>query len=190
MGAFDHIVLLLSFVYALAIAHLLSTTALIFRESAHVRFSGLHTFWMLNALAVIMANWIGFWDMRALPSWNVPTIFFTFLVSFTNYLQAALVCPEVKAGEPLDLVDFAERQRTRYVGAALASVITAAIGNAVYGAMFGSLTLNLENLAVVPMGIAVLAALIWPQRWVQWAAAGVMTVNWIIYFAGIQGALK
>src|SRR5579872_1695419 len=123
MGAFDHIVLLLSFVYALAIAHLLSTTALIIRESTRVRFSGLHAFWMANALAVIMANWIGFWDMRGLPSWNVASIFFTFLTGFTNYLGAALVCPEVKQGEPLDLVAFAATQRTRYVGACLASVV-------------------------------------------------------------------
>jgi hypothetical protein len=190
MGAFDHIVVLLSFVYALATAHLLSTTALIIRESAHVRFSGLHAFWMLNALAVIMANWIGFWDMRGLPSWNIASILFTFLTGFTNYLQAALVCPEVRPGEPLDLVAFATRQRTRYVGAALASVILAAVGNAVYGALFGNLTLDLENLVVVPMLAAVIAALIWPQRWVQWAAAGVITLNWIVYFAGVQPALK
>jgi hypothetical protein len=190
MGAFDHIVLLLSFVYALATAHLLSTTALIIRESAHVRFSGIHAFWMVNALAVIMANWIGFWDMRGLPAWNVASIFFTFLTSFTNYLQAALVCPEVKQGEPLDLVEFAARQRTRYVGAALASVVMAGVGNAVYGAIFGNLTLDIENFAVVPMLAAVLAALIWPQRQVQWAVAGVLTVNWIVYFAGIQPALK
>jgi len=190
MGAFDHIVLLLSFVYALAMAHLLSTTALIIRESAHVRFSGLHAFWMLNAVAVIMANWIGFWDMRGMPSWDVASIFFTFLTSFTNYLQAALVCPEVKPGEPLDLVDFAARQRTRYVGVALASVLMAGLGNAVYGAIWGNLTLDVENLAVVPMLAAVVAALIWRQRQVQWAAAGVMTVSWIVYFADMQPALK
>jgi Na+/citrate or Na+/malate symporter len=181
---------LLSFVYALAMAHLLSTTALIIRESGHVRFSGLHAFWMLNALAVIMANWIGFWDMRGLPTWSIASIFFTFVTGFTNYLGAALVCPEVRAGEPLDLVDFAARQRTRYVGAALASVIVAAVGNAVYGAMFGNPILDVENLAVLPMLAAVVAALIWPQRQVQWAAAGVLTVTWIVYFTSLQPALK
>jgi hypothetical protein len=190
MGAFDHIILLLSFVYALAIAHLLSTTALIIREIDHVRFSGLHAFWMVNALAVIMANWISFWDMRSLPSWSVPTIFFTFAMAFTNYLGAALVCPEVTRGEPLDLVEFAERQRTRYVGATVASCVMAVVANAVYGSVFGLVTWDLANLVVIPMVALSLAALIWPQRWVQWSVAGLLTLVWVVYFAVVQGAIR
>ena len=190
MGAFDHIILLLSFVYALAIAHLLSTTALIMRESGRVRFSALHAFWMVNALAVIMANWISFWDMRSLPSWSVATIFFTFAMAFTNYLQAALVCPEVKAGEPLDLVAFAAGQRTRYVAAFLASVVFAVAANAVYGSIYGIVTWDIANLAVAPMAPVAIAALIWPHRWAQWAAAVLIAADWIAYFALVQPALR
>lgn len=56
MHAFDHIILLLSFVYALAIAHLLSTTAMLIRRSATVRFSWLHGFWMVFAVLTIVSD--------------------------------------------------------------------------------------------------------------------------------------
>jgi hypothetical protein len=190
MGAFDHIILLLSFVYALAIAHLLATTAQLIRESERVRFSGLVAFWMVNSLASIMANWISFWDMRGLPSWSVGTILFTFVIAFTNYLAAALACPEVVRGEPLDLVDFARRQRPRYVGAFLAIVVVALAANWVYGSMYGMVTWDLANLAVLPMLALTVAALIWPQRWVQWTVAGLMTVIWVVYFVVVQPPIR
>jgi hypothetical protein len=189
LGAFDHIILLLSFVYALAIAHLLSTTAMLIRRSAEVRFSALNAFWMLNALVVIMANWLSFWDLRTLPRWSVATIFFTFVIAFTNYLQAALVCPEADGEGHLDLVEFQSRQRTRIAGSFLASGVTALVANFAYGRVFGVVTWDKQNLAVIPMLVGCLIALIWRARWAQIAAAIVIASAWAYYFAALQGDL-
>jgi hypothetical protein len=190
MGAFDHIILLLSFVYALAIAHLLSTTAMLIRNSGLVRFSTAHAFWMLIALITIIANWIGFWDLRTLPSWSVATIFFTFAMAAANYLQAALVSPEVVTGEPLDLVEFQARQRLRILGSFAASGVFALIANAVYGAVFGAVTWGAENIAVAPMLLGTVIAMIWRARWAQLIGPLAVSGGWLFYFLDLQGAVR
>jgi hypothetical protein len=190
MGAFDHIILLLSFVYALAIAHLLSTTAMLIRRSREVRFSALNAFWMLNALVVIMANWISFWDLRALSSWSVATIFFTFLIAFTNYLQAALACPETDGEGPIDLVAFQVRQRVRIAASFIASGVTALIANFAYSRNLGVVAWDRQSLAVIPMLAGCLVALIWRARWAQIAGVIVIAGAWAFYFTGLQGDLR
>ena len=189
MGAFDHIILLLSFVYALAIGHLLTTTAMLIRRAAEVRFSALNAFWMLNALVVIMANWLSFWDLRTLPSWSVATIFFTFLIAFTNYLQAALACPETGGSGLLDLVEFQARQHARIAASFVASGVTALIANFAYARVLGVITWDRENLAVVPMLVGGVVALIWRARLAQIGAAVLITAAWTFYFTGLQADL-
>lgn len=189
MGAFDHIILLLSFVYALAIAHLLTTAALLLRRRRGVRFSALQAFWMLNALTTIIANWISFWDLRALPSWSVPTIFFTFLIAFTNYLQAALVCPEVRTEGTVDLVAFQTGHRLEIVGSWFASAAIALVANAVYGQILGVITWDKQNLAVIPMAVSGVVALTWRARWAQVGAALIVAASWTVYFVALQGAI-
>jgi len=189
MAAFEHVISLLSFVYALGIAHLLGATALLIRNSARVRFSWLHGFYMLNAIVTLTANWISYWDLRALPAWSVGSIMFTFAMAFANYLQAALVCPEVREGEPLDLVAFQSRQRVRIIGSWTLSAAFAVAANAVYGGGFAVSEWSAQNLLVVPMLVVGVAALIWPSKWVQIPAAILLGCLWAIYFAAFQAAL-
>jgi hypothetical protein len=189
MGAFDHIILLLSFVYALAIGHLLTTAALLLRRRREVRFSSLHAFWMLNALVAIIANWISFWDLRGLPSWSVWTIFFTFLIAFSNYLQAALVSPEIRAEGAVDLVAFQAEHRLEIVGSWFVLAVIALAANVVYGHVFGVITWDEQNLAVIPMVISGAMALIWRARWAQIGAAVIVAASWMLYFGALQGAI-
>src|SRR5690349_13329090 len=67
MSAFEHVILLLSFVYALALTHLLLSIAGMIRAASRVRFSIIFAFWMANAFMVIIGDWISFYDLRALP---------------------------------------------------------------------------------------------------------------------------
>jgi hypothetical protein len=110
MGAFEHVISLLSFVFALAITHLLLTVAGFVRGWERVRFSWPYGLWLLNGLITTLANWISFWDMHTLPVWSIGTILFAFLLAFVTYLQVALVCPEIPAEGPIDLGRFHEEQ--------------------------------------------------------------------------------
>jgi hypothetical protein len=188
MGAFEHVIVLLSFVYALALTHLLSSIAQLIRAGARVRFSWTFAFWMLNAFLTIIANWIGFWDLRALPSFSMGTVFFTFLMAFVNYLQAALVCPEVGDGS-LDLAQFQARQGPRYIAAFLASAVMAFTANFIYGSIYNLLQWTAENLAVIPMIVIAVLALIFRRPAIQFALALISMAVWFYFFAVLQGAL-
>jgi flagellar biosynthesis protein FliQ len=190
MGAFEHVIALLSFVYALALTHLLSGIVALIRADNRVRFSWIYAFWMLEAFVTIFANWISFWDLRTLPSWSVPAIVLTLLMAITNYLQAALVCPEVPAEGPVDLTVFHEEQSRRYIGAFLFSCILALIANFVFGTLQGASEWGAQNLAVLPMLVAAALAMIFRARWMQIAVPIGLTATWIYYFSFLQGALK
>ena len=188
MTAFEHVLLLLSFVYALAIAHCFSCIAALIRASRRVRFSATHALWLANALLVIMANWISFWDMRSLASWSPVTILFTFAMASINYLGVALTCPEVAPEGAIDLVQFHIRESGRYIGAFLACVLTALAANMVYGGVVAEW--NAQNLAVLPMLVLGIAGfLLRKTRW-RWIPPAVLLLVWIYYFMVLQAPLR
>jgi hypothetical protein len=189
MGAFEHIIALLSFVYALAIAHLLLTLAGLIRASERVRFSWLHGFWMANALIVLIVDWISFWDLRSLPRYGIGTIFLFVGIALIDYLQAALVCPEIPAEGPIDLVQFHAAQSRRYIGAFAAAATMALVTNTVLGGAFNIAEWERQNLAAAPLLAVALVAAIFRARWVQIGAPFALAAIWTFYFADLQGAL-
>jgi len=190
MGAFEHVITLLSFVYALAIGHVLMCLAGLIRAGGRVRYSWVHAGWLLTAFMVIMANWISFWDLRSLPSWGVGTVFFTFFMAAVNYLQAALVCPEVPDEGTIDLEQFHEEQGRRYIAAFLASGVLAVFANAVYGDVYQVMQWTAQNMAVVPMLAVALLAMAFPRaRWIQLVAPFTLLALWAFYFVALQGAI-
>lgn len=55
---FEQINLLLSFVFALAMTHLLSTGAELLLARSRVVFSGPHAIWIVNAVLMLLVNWL------------------------------------------------------------------------------------------------------------------------------------
>lgn len=190
MGAFEHVISLLSFVFALAITHLLLTVAGFVRGWERVRFSWPHALWLLNGLITTLANWISFWDMRTLTVWNIGTIAFAFALSVVTYLQVALVCPDIPAEGPIDLRQFHDRQSRRYIGAFLLTGVMALIGNIVLGDGMNVAEWGEQNLAVVPMLVVTLPAMIWRNRWVQIASPVALMAIWVFYYSDLQAALR
>ena len=190
MGAFEHVISLLSFVYALAITHLLLCIAQMIRNWQRIRFSWFHAFWMVIAFNVIIANWLSYWDLHAIPDWTVGSIVFTFVMAGVNYLQAALVCPEIPAEGTVDLVAFHRDHARQYIGGTAASAAFALIANLAYGGAFNLTEWNAQNAVVIPMLIVAVAATIWRKQWVDIVAVIVMTAAWSYYFVALQSALK
>ena len=65
MHAFDFILVLFSFVYAAAVTHVLSTAGEIIIASKRIRLSWFNAGWMLVALLLTCAWWIGLSDLHA-----------------------------------------------------------------------------------------------------------------------------
>ncbi len=189
MRAFDYVITLFAFVYALATTHLLTTVAELIRERARVRFSWVHVAWMSVGMFEILAWWIGMWDMRALPSWSVPMISFLFAMATLIYLQVRLTCPNIPGDGEIDLRQFHRSNGREYVGAfALVALLTVVV-NVLFGEMTSVREMILQNLAVVPMFAIAMVAAISFRTWVQgWSAAAEVAL-WIFYFATLQGAL-
>jgi hypothetical protein len=190
MGAFEHVISLLSFVYALAIAHLLTTVARLISARERVRFSWFHAYWMLNALIVLVLDWISYWDMHALPNWTMASLGIVLLQSFVDYMQAALVCPEIPAEGEIDLQDFHRRHAGRYIGAFTVVGIVALFDNFYFGSGYNIGEVLVQNIVVVPMIIIAATATFVRKRWVDITAPILMLCVWTYYLTQLQGALK
>src|ERR1043166_7904570 len=120
MTAFEHVTALLSFVYALALTHLLARIAELVMARDRVRFSGLLALGLANAVVMVFANWLSIWDLRSVKTWDLGTITIQFLFAVAVYLACVLVGPKTPDEGSIDLDEFFWRQRPYFYGAVLA----------------------------------------------------------------------
>jgi hypothetical protein len=190
MHPYEFILVLLSFVYAAAVTHLLSTAGEIIIASKRIRLSWVNACWMCAALLFTCAWWIGLWDLHAVAVWNVGAIAFYFLVAAGIYLIARLVSPRIPERGDIDLRAFHVDEGRKYLFAyAIISIVTI-ITNAGLGPGGSAIQWSTQNVAIVPMTIAtVFAAIFIRTRWVQAAAVTIQILGWLWYFAKFQSAL-
>ena len=93
MSAFEHVMSLISFVFALAMTHLLTCAIAIFRARSRIRFSFTHAAWMAVSLLQVTVWWLAFWDFRLMKSWDVGFVAFTLTAGIFVYVYTGLVMP-------------------------------------------------------------------------------------------------
>src|SRR5438309_10563754 len=96
MSAFEHVTALLSFVYALALTHLLARIAELIVARERVRFSGLLALGVVNVVLMVFVNWLSLWDLRSVTSWDLASIAIQFLFAISVYVISALVGPKTR----------------------------------------------------------------------------------------------
>jgi hypothetical protein len=190
MHAYDFILILLSFVYAAAVTHILSTAGEIIIASKRVRFSWFNAGWMLAALLFTCAWWIGLWDLHAIRIWDIGSIAFYFLMAAGIYLNARLVSPRIPEMGKIDLNAFhAEEGRKYLIAYTILSVLTVYV-NAVLGEGESASQWPAQNLVIAPMAVATGVAAVFIRRpWVQIVAVAIQIFGWIWYFAVLQSVL-
>src|SRR5215216_6900870 len=124
MTAFEHVTALFSFVYALALTHLLARI--------RVKFSGLLALGMINAIVVVFANWLSLWDLHVITSWNLASITVQFLFAVNVFLICVLVGPKAHEDGAFDLEDFFWRQRPYFYGALVVCAVLSLFANLEY----------------------------------------------------------
>jgi len=169
MNAFDHVVLLLSFVYALALTHLLSRIGALFVARERVKFSGPLALAMGVVIMLVYANWLGVWDLRGMKGWDLLSISTQFAFSVLVYFICILVGPEAGEGE-IDMEAFYWRQRRPYYWAVIAAVVLSLAANAEFLKTPNTALFLRENLANLPLFVPPALALAVPARWAQWLA--------------------
>lgn len=189
MHAFDYLVLLFSFVYALAIAHVLATVGDMIVAAKRITFSWLHAGWMLAALLPVVAYWIGFWELRNLPTWSMTSVGVFFLIACLLYLETRLVCPRIPSEGTIDLDEYHLTEGRKYAGGYAALAALTLVNNWVFGHAAGVGEWIAKDAAVAPMMLAAIAAAVFKNARVQALALGVELAAWAWCFATLQSTL-
>jgi len=189
MTPFEFVVILLSILFSIAIAHMLQSVADLVRAGRRVRYSGLHALWMLTVFVDVLANWISVWELRTLQAWTAGYILLLVLAILAQYLACVLVSPAVAREGPVDLVAFHREQGARYLFAfGMLNAISIPL-NLVTANLFGVPEWGWQNLAQAPAAVLTFAAIVARPRWLQWAFAVAVLALSTIYLAGLQGSV-
>ena len=190
MSAFEHVTALLSFVYALALTHLLARIAELVVARERVRFSGLLALGMVNAVLLVFVNWLSLWDLRSVTNWDLASIAIQFLFAVSVYVICALVGPKMPDDGSIDLEDFFWRQRTYFYGAIITCLVLALLANLDFLKTPNTALLVKENLGTLAILVPAVVAFISGNRLVQWTA-GVcllaLTITFAIMFSSHLG---
>lgn len=193
MHAFDYLVTLFSFVFAIAIAHVLATIGDMVVASRRLNFSWLNAGWIFVVLLAVISWWLGIWDLRKQGTWPTVAIAFFFCAACALYVLARIVCPHIPATGQIDIREFHRRDGPKYMigyGAfAVFSVATNSYFGMATGATSSAGSWLSQNEAIIPMGVAAVAAGVLPDKRVQVIALLTIIGLWIWYFWSLQGAL-
>jgi hypothetical protein len=182
MSAFEHVTALLSFVYALALTHLLARIGELIVVRERVRFSGLLAMGMVNAIVLVFVNWLSLWDLRAMTNWDLTSIVTQFLVAVAMYVMCALAGPKARDEGEINLEHFFWHQRPYFYATTVAVLVFSLLANIAFLKTPNTALLLKENVATLLIMIPVLAAWIWRNRVVQWAA-GITFLLMLIAFS-------
>jgi len=167
VGPFEFVILFLSFIYTLALTHLLFAWTRMIRHRRQLVLSWPHLLWMLAAFSNLGANWLSLWDFRGLKSLSLTTVSALFILVVINYFVCALVSPDFEEGETYDMKRFHESEGATYVAAFLLLIIASIVINLFAGAALNVTNWWNENSLVSAMLIPPLAALLIRRNWMQ-----------------------
>jgi hypothetical protein len=182
MSPFEFIILLLSFVYTLALTHLLFAATRMIRHRRQLVVSVPHLLWMLVALFNVVANWISLWDFRKVVPLSLWTIAGGFMLAVLNYFMSALVSPDFEAGESYDMKRFHRCEGPTYMAAILVMILAAIATNYLAGADLDVTNFENENALVIYMVPAILLGLVIRKRWAQLLSPALMLLLTFAYY--------
>ena len=189
MGPFEFIILFFSFIYTLALTHLLFAATRMIRHRRSLVFSWPHALWMLNALLLLICNWMSLWDFHRLKTMALLVIVAGVAFVVVQYLICALVAPDFADGDNLDMRAFHERESGTYILAFAAFLPLAFVLNLAAGAGVGIANWAHQNAIVLAMAPPILIPLFVKARWAQVGAPlvliGVMVTFLIVYYSVI-----
>jgi hypothetical protein len=181
MNPFEFIILFFSFIYTLALTHLLFAWTRMIRYRRKLVFSWPHLLWMLVAFLNLAENWISTWDFRTMGQLSLLAISSAFFFVILNYFLCALVSPDFDDGEADDLQRFHRCEGPTYITAFLVMVVVALVENFAAGARLGFGKEGAENALVIFYVPIALLPLFVKQAWAQIAAPAALIVAAIAY---------
>jgi hypothetical protein len=185
MTPYDHVLTLLSFVFALAITHLFSRLGGLLLARRRVRFSGLQGLMMVNAVTLVLANWLVTWASHGVKEWSLLEILSFFGVATGTYFLCASAAPEPAAEGPIDLDAFYWENRRLFWGVFTALTLVEIVSSIPFAqtaqVFFQGAFATLPSFAAPALAVGV------SSRWAQWLsglALLALNVVWMVVFTG------
>jgi len=167
LGPFEFIILFFSFIYTLALTHLLFAATRMIRHRRNLVFSWPHALWMLNALLLLICNWISLWDFHRLKTMALPVFLCGFALVGIQYFICALIAPDFEDGDSFDLRAFHARESRTYMLAFLAFLPLALALNLGAAAGLGIENWAKQNVFVLAMAPPIMVPLLIRAHWAQ-----------------------
>jgi hypothetical protein len=186
LGPFEFIILFFSFIYTLALTHLLFAATRMIRHRRELVFSWPHALWMLNALLLLVGIWMSLWDFHRQKTLSLAVIVGGFAFVIAQYLICALAAPDFEDGDSLDLRAFHERESGTYILAFAAILPLAPVLNLAGAAGVGIANWANQNAIVLAMAPPILIPLFVKAKWAQVGAplvlVAVMAIFLVVYY--------
>jgi hypothetical protein len=186
MVAFDFVLLLLSFVFALALTHLLSRVGSLLLARKQTHFSALQTLVIVNAVVLTYVNWLALWYLRGIKEWDLPSITVFFAFALSTFFFCAAAAPDVTANEPADLEQFYWENYRLFYGFIVLQTVVALLTNFVFLKTPFPALFFWTNIDTLPFFLPPVLALTFSRRWAQWVAGlGLLALSvwWLITFS-------
>jgi hypothetical protein len=184
---FAHFTLLLSFVFALALAHVLSSATDLVRERNRVHFSWTHGLWMATAVIALFGNWMALWNHRNLKL-DIASSAIQFLFTIVQYFTCSIVSPRVPERGRIDLWRYHESHKRQYLTAFLILGLFAVGLNVYFWWRLGArepVHFLFSQLNVVPIVLCVVIAMFAKPVWLQFGCAAAVVLM-IVYSTSTQ----
>jgi hypothetical protein len=184
---FQHVAVLVSFIFAIALTHVFSSASQLLLARDRVRFSALLAVSMLNAALGVIINWLSLWDLRNIKHWSLGEVLLQLGWVVPNYFSCSLVAMPVSESEPIDMPNFFERQRRIIFSATIALSVMGGLATYLDRANIeGWKPGDWTGAELVGLSLAVFALLAgWGKPlWLQWVGVGGMFVQniWFFFF--------
>ncbi|GAA4008723.1 hypothetical protein GCM10022280_01840 [Sphingomonas swuensis] len=186
MDAFDYLAVLLSIILGLAIQQVLQGYRALILSRARVRFYGPPLVWSAFILAMVAQHWWASFGLAGRSEWSFADFAACLLVTALIYMAAAIVLPDVRPQEELDLERHYYDERTAFFGLLLAAVAASVLREVQLEGRLPEPT----NLAFHGVFAAVaLVGLATRTGWVHKLLAGAVTVSFVAYVWALFGRL-
>jgi hypothetical protein len=187
---FEHISILLSIIFALAMTHILASVTELVWERRRVLFSGRHSLWMANALLGLLCFWVTTWDLTTVKHWTGPEIALQFFPAIVQYFACSLLSMRSEGDGAVDMRAFFERQRPAiFTAFSLMWVLSMIQNYADRYSLAGRASYNWIG-ADVPIALMLVATLMagWARAlWLQWTAGVFIFGLEALFLATYQG---
>jgi hypothetical protein len=188
MSNFDFVLLLLSFVYALALGHVLVRVGGLLIARDRVVFSGLLALTIFNAMTQVYIDWLAMWDYHSIDAWDLPTVTLFFVAAILIFLMCVAASPETPADETIDMEAFYQKQYRLFYGLyIILLVVFVAMCFVQLRTPNPELALK-QSLSNLPGFALSFLAFFVPARWAQWVAGIsllVLSIAWLIAYSSV-----